>query len=66
MLHLKAVARTRAQRYGDYALVVFGFAATIYTSIGTIKVRVRYFDGTFHSFIITDLLVLSLVDAGAQ
>jgi len=37
MLHLKAISKTRRQRYADYAMIVFGIAATIYTSIGTIQ-----------------------------
>lgn len=38
MLHLKGCAKTRTQRWGDWLLIVFGVAATIYTSVGTIKV----------------------------
>ncbi|KAJ1307182.1 hypothetical protein OPQ81_001298 [Rhizoctonia solani] len=37
MLHYKAVAKTRFQKGSDIALMVFGMAAAIYTSIQTIK-----------------------------
>ncbi|GAB1527211.1 hypothetical protein RhiTH_010386 [Rhizoctonia solani] len=37
MLHYKAVAKTRFQKGSDIALMIFGMAAAIYTSIQTIK-----------------------------
>ncbi|KAG8750816.1 neutral amino acid transporter [Ceratobasidium sp. 423] len=37
MLHYKAVAKTRFQKGSDIALMVFGMAAAIYTSVQTIK-----------------------------
>lgn len=41
MLHLKACAKTRSQRFADYLLIVFGVVATLYTSIGTIKLMLE-------------------------
>lgn len=43
MLHLKACAKTRSQRFADYLLIVFGVVATVYTSTGTIRVRNTHF-----------------------
>lgn len=40
MLHYKACARTRWAKAKDIALMVFGLAAAVYTSIQTIKVRI--------------------------
>lgn len=41
MLHLKACAYTRRQRWADYTMIAFGIVATAYTSVGTIKVRTK-------------------------
>ncbi|KAG9030225.1 neutral amino acid transporter [Tulasnella sp. JGI-2019a] len=41
MLHLKAVAKTRRQRWADYAMIFFGILATVYTSIGTIRLMME-------------------------
>lgn len=38
MLHYKACARTRKEKAGDIALMVFGMLAAVYTTIQTIKV----------------------------
>lgn len=43
MLHLKACAKTRSQRLADYLMIAFGVIATVYTSIGTIKVRDTFY-----------------------
>lgn len=39
LLHYKAVARTRSQKWKDIAMIVFGMVAAAYTTIQTIKVR---------------------------
>ncbi|KAG8959667.1 neutral amino acid transporter [Tulasnella sp. 419] len=41
MLHLKAVAKTRAQRIKDWLLIIFGMIVTVYTSVGTIKLMLE-------------------------
>ncbi|KAG8851344.1 neutral amino acid transporter [Tulasnella sp. 330] len=41
MLHLRAVSKTRRQRWADYAMIFFGLAATVYTSIGTIQLMME-------------------------
>lgn len=41
MLHYKACARTRWAKAKDIALMVFGIAAAIFTTIQTIKVRTQ-------------------------
>jgi solute carrier family 36 (proton-coupled amino acid transporter) len=43
MLHYKACARTKRERVADIALMVFGAAAAVYTTIQTLQVR----DGLF-------------------
>ncbi|KAG8908140.1 neutral amino acid transporter [Tulasnella sp. 403] len=37
MLHLRACAKTRRERLIDWLMIIFGVVATIYTSVGTIK-----------------------------
>ena len=37
MLHMKAVARTRFQRWADIVLCIFGFMVMIYTTTLTVK-----------------------------
>lgn len=39
MLHYKACARTRRQKFADILLMVFGMAAAAYTTFQTVKVR---------------------------
>lgn len=39
MLHYKACARTRKQKAADIALMVFGMAAAVYTTVQTVLVR---------------------------
>jgi hypothetical protein len=38
MLHLRACARTRRQKAADWALIVFGVAAAVYTTVQTLAV----------------------------
>lgn len=38
MLHYKAISRTRTQKVADIALIIFGLAAAVYTTIQTTKV----------------------------
>ena len=40
MLHYKACARTRKQKMADIALMIFGTAAAVYTTVQTVRVRV--------------------------
>ncbi len=39
LLHYKAVARTRSEKWKDIAMIVFGMIAAAYTTVQTIKVR---------------------------
>lgn len=38
MLHYKACARTRKEKAGDIALMVFGALAMVYTTVQTVRV----------------------------
>ncbi|KAL4260108.1 amino acid/polyamine transporter 2 family protein [Pleurotus pulmonarius] len=40
LLHYKAVARTRSQKWKDIAMIVFGMIAAAYTTVQTIKLMV--------------------------
>lgn len=42
MLHYKACARTRKEKVGDIAVMVFGALAAVYTTVQTIKVGFRH------------------------
>ncbi|KAE9398833.1 hypothetical protein BT96DRAFT_939884 [Gymnopus androsaceus JB14] len=41
MLHYKACARTRKQKLGDIAMIVFGLAAAAFTTIQTVKLMIE-------------------------
>ena len=41
MLHYKAVARTKKEKFFDVLLFVFGIVATVYTTVQTIAVSDR-------------------------
>lgn len=41
LLHLKACAQTRRQKVADVALIAFGVAATLYTSVQTVSLPMR-------------------------
>jgi hypothetical protein len=41
MLHLKACARTRREKAADWALIVFGIVAAVYTTLQTLAVSSR-------------------------
>jgi proton-coupled amino acid transporter len=43
MLHLRACARTRKQKAADWALIVFGIVAAVYTTVQTLTVSVLLF-----------------------
>ncbi|KAF9056825.1 amino acid transporter [Rhodocollybia butyracea] len=41
MLHYKACARTRREKWGDIAMIVFGFVAAAFTTVQTVKLMIE-------------------------
>ena len=56
MLHYKACARTRKEKAGDIALIIFGVLAAVYTTAQTLKVGVIPLDAFFRPLIVLHII----------